>query len=70
MSNKTKCRGGTYQGATYKKTINDINRGITMNRKMFIIVLLLLGLALLSCAAQKPIPDSARIVQLQVPTCD
>lgn len=41
-----------------------------MKRKMSIVAVLLLGLALISCAAQKPIPDSARVVQLIVPSCE
>jgi len=32
-------------------------------------MILLLGLLLLSCAAQKPIPENARIVELNVPEC-
>ena len=40
-----------------------------MKRNLGVIIILLLGLSLLSCAAQKPIPENARIVQLNVPTC-
>lgn len=41
-----------------------------MKRNIGIVIILLLGLLLLSCAAQKPIPENARIVGLNVPTCD
>lgn len=41
-----------------------------MKRNIDIVIILLFGLLLLSCAAQKPIPENARIVQLIVPTCD
>ena len=41
-----------------------------MKRNIGIMLILLLGLLLISCAAQKPIPENARIVQLIVPTCD
>jgi len=40
-----------------------------MKRNIGIVIILLLGLLLLSCAAQKPIPENARIVELNVPTC-
>jgi hypothetical protein len=40
-----------------------------MKRNIGIVIILLLGLLLLSCAAQKPIPENARIVELNIPTC-
>jgi copper chaperone CopZ len=41
-----------------------------MKRNIGIVIILLLGLLLLSCAAQKPIPENVRIVRLNIPTCD
>jgi len=41
-----------------------------MKRNIGIVIILLLGMLVLSCAAQKPIPGNARIVELNVPTCD
>jgi len=40
-----------------------------MKRNIGIVIVLILGLLLLSCAAQKSIPENARIVNLNVPTC-
>lgn len=41
-----------------------------MKRKISIVAVLLLGLALLSCAGPQVIPDTARVVQLTVPNCE
>ena len=46
-----------------------LSRGVIMKRNIGIVIILLFGLLLLSCAAQKPIPENARIVELNVPTC-
>ena len=40
-----------------------------MKRNIGSVIILLFGLLLLSCAAQKPIPENARIVELKVPSC-
>ena len=40
-----------------------------MKRNIGIVIILMLGLLLISCAAQTPIPENARIVELNVPTC-
>jgi len=59
--------GGTRKGKTAKKST--LSRGVTMKRNIGIVIVLILGLLLLSCAAQKSIPENARIVNLNVPTC-
>ena len=56
---------------TRKKTkAKNVIMGVVMKRKVGVVVILLLSLSLISCAAQKPIPDSARVVQLTVPNCE
>ena len=47
-----------------------LSRGVTMKRNIGIVIILMFGLLLLSCAAQKPVPENARIVKLNVPSCE
>jgi hypothetical protein len=68
MSNKTQRRVGTYHGT--KRKAKNVIMEVTMKRKIGGVVILLLALSLISCAAQKPIPDTARVVQLTVPNCE
>jgi hypothetical protein len=41
-----------------------------MKRKISIVAVLLLGMALFSCAGPQAIPDTARVVQFTVPHCE
>jgi hypothetical protein len=50
--------------------IINLKWGVAMKRKISIAAILVLGISLISCAAQMPIPDTARVVQLTVPSCD
>ena len=58
---------GKKEGENDKKST--LSRGVTMKRNIGIVIILMLGLLLISCAAQTPIPENARIVELNVPTC-
>ena len=59
--------GGKEKAKMIKKST--LSRGVTMKRNIGIVIILMLGLLLISCAAQTPIPENARIVELNVPTC-